>query len=300
VPSSAGASLGRALSIPEKISAGVGASSNDISIPAVDVDGSTRVVTSPAPIDELHRVLTPLSTNPVSAMTRVHGADGDVVTQANTVENSPNTIASALDDTSVSAAGWAFGEDLNKSGGAQSNTLPNGNVVTGVGIEEDTAQSEHEAFAGTSKFFQANKHLLQSELMRQILAAFHLLFEQSRYFKSIGLNDDLSPWEPLYPKSRDALPMFNSSGKYAVRLFWLGSWRKVFVDDKVPVEESGRPLILSSPNIQELWPLLITKAILKLASTSYRDVEPGIISSAMSPGTSNATNGYSAAGGEMK
>jgi hypothetical protein len=78
-------------------------------------------------------------------------------------------------------------------------------------------------------------------------------------------NSDLLPWENIYPKGKDGLPVYNASGKYAIKLFWIGKWRKVFVDDKVPVDDEGKPLILTSAMAGELWPVLITKAVIKAA-----------------------------------
>lgn len=70
-------------------------------------------------------------------------------------------------------------------------------------------------------------------------------------------------------------------------MFWLGTWRKIYVDDKLPVDlidnvmlpSVVRPkaeLHHSHPNEQvvELWPYLIAKALLKIASlTWYEDEE---------------------------
>lgn len=33
------------------------------------------------------------------------------------------------------------------------------------------------------------------------------------------------------------------TGKYVVRLFWLGAWRKVYVDDYLPIDKSGNILL---------------------------------------------------------
>lgn len=36
---------------------------------------------------------------------------------------------------------------------------------------------------------------------------------------------------------------FCITGKYVVRLFWLGAWRKVYVDDYLPIDKSGNILL---------------------------------------------------------
>ncbi|KAJ3269871.1 hypothetical protein HDV01_000833 [Terramyces sp. JEL0728] len=134
-------------------------------------------------------------------------------------------------------------------------------------VEEDTIFAN-----GTSKLFQANKHLLHSEFMVSLLSALHYFYEHNKTLKTNGLqSDDPMPWENIYPKAKDGLPQYNSSGKYIVKLYWLGSWRKVTVDDKIPLDSQGRPLILSSCPINEIWPMILCKALLKVASLSYKE-----------------------------
>lgn len=108
-------------------------------------------------------------------------------------------------------------------------------------------------------------------------------------------------------------------GKYVVRLFWLGSWRKVYVDDLLPVNSQDQVMLpsvvisalppeafyspetpdLNSPKgkkgksdkestkskeskisgkkpkdtfrVVELWPFLLSKALLKIAGLTWYD-----------------------------
>jgi len=73
-------------------------------------------------------------------------------------------------------------------------------------------------------------------------------------------------WENIYPKGHDGLPTVNPNGKYAVKLFMQGEWRTVFVDDSIPFDNEGRPMLpmsaLEGPT-REIWPLLLCKAVLK-------------------------------------
>jgi hypothetical protein len=147
------------------------------------------------------------------------------------------------------------------------NTGNNGNTIDATTLQDSNLLS------GTSKFFQANRHLLTSELLRNILATYHFLYEHSKLFKAAGLADEFCPWDCLYPKGKDGLPMYNATGKYAVKLYWLGCWRKIIVDDKIPVDDQGKPLLICSPAPNEIWPLLICKAIVKVACTSYKDAD---------------------------
>lgn len=70
-------------------------------------------------------------------------------------------------------------------------------------------------------------------------------------------------WELVYPHAPGTChPVYNPFGKYAVKLFVAGAFRKVVVDDRLPVDVLGRPL-LSTTSLKELWPALIGKAIIK-------------------------------------
>lgn len=77
----------------------------------------------------------------------------------------------------------------------------------------------------------------------------------------------------IYPKSKDGGSVYNPSGKYNVKLYWLGAYRKITVDDRIPVDNQNRPLLVCSPCSTELWPLLVCKALVKLAAQSYRNYE---------------------------
>lgn len=71
-------------------------------------------------------------------------------------------------------------------------------------------------------------------------------------------------WELIYPKDKKSgLPVSNGCGKYYVKCYFMKEWRRVEIDDRIPVDLFGRPLPVGIRPIQ-LWPLLLTKAILKL------------------------------------
>ncbi|CAH2235127.1 jg16118 [Pararge aegeria aegeria] len=79
-------------------------------------------------------------------------------------------------------------------------------------------------------------------------------------------------------------PTLSKNGCYLVRLFYLGAWRCVWVSDLVPVDATDSPLLPFSPLVCQapksgtkpaatvtssyvhLWPLLLCKALLKLAA----------------------------------
>lgn len=73
-------------------------------------------------------------------------------------------------------------------------------------------------------------------------------------------------WENIYPKNKEGKPIHNPSGKYCVRLHIYGSWRKITIDDRLPVDAQGNCLFLQTNNVSELWPLLLMKALCKVST----------------------------------
>jgi hypothetical protein len=96
-------------------------------------------------------------------------------------------------------------------------------------------------------------------------------------FQESMLTHSWRPWEHIYASARQTkggvpsinIPQYNGYGKYAVKLFFMGCWRKVIVDDTMPFDQNGN-LLLPATNLQhELWPMLLTKALLKVAALDY-------------------------------
>merc|ERR1712048_570219 len=77
------------------------------------------------------------------------------------------------------------------------------------------------------------------------------------------------PWQLIWPKDNLKQPTHNAGGKYAVKLFWMGCWRKIIVDGSIPCNESGVPLLPMTIHGCELWPLILSKALIKIASLDY-------------------------------
>ena len=59
--------------------------------------------------------------------------------------------------------------------------------------------------------------------------------------------------------------MVSPSGKYNVRMWIVDRWRRVTVDDRVPLDLFGRALCVGVRPLQ-LWPILLSKAVFKVAS----------------------------------
>ncbi|KAG7303067.1 hypothetical protein JYU34_013091 [Plutella xylostella] len=89
-------------------------------------------------------------------------------------------------------------------------------------------------------------------------------------------------------------PVYSKNGCYLVRLYYIGAWRCVWVNDLVPTDKEGHPLLPFHPIIKPLtsrivkinlppssggtvalWPLLLCKALLKLAAPDMTDAPEG-------------------------
>ncbi|XP_034157735.2 androglobin [Pangasianodon hypophthalmus] len=123
----------------------------------------------------------------------------------------------------------------------------------------------------------ANEHLLSSELMRWFISEIYIVWQVCN--RQAGEDNPLSedatsspwrPWEHIYSlckAAKDHVPLYNVYGKYVVRLYWMGCWRKITIDDLLPFDEKNNLLLPATTNQSELWPMLLAKAVLKLAST---------------------------------
>ena len=74
-------------------------------------------------------------------------------------------------------------------------------------------------------------------------------------------------FELIHPQT-SGLPIISPNGKYHVKLWVMDKWRRVVVDDRVPVDLFGRPLCIASRPLQ-LWPILLSKAIFKVAAAYH-------------------------------
>ncbi|XP_075604574.1 androglobin [Balearica regulorum gibbericeps] len=121
--------------------------------------------------------------------------------------------------------------------------------------------------------FSANEHIFCSELIRWIVSEIYAVW---RIHNENALTNGTStlfwkPWEHIYAlckATKGHMPLYNSYGKYVVKLYWMGCWRKITVDDTMPFNEEDNLLLPATTCQIELWPMLLSKAIIKLANTS--------------------------------
>lgn len=60
--------------------------------------------------------------------------------------------------------------------------------------------------------------------------------------------------------------MQSSSGRYWIKLYWFGKAKKVEIDDRMPCTEFEEFIFPRCTRLEEMWPFLLTKAIVKLFS----------------------------------
>ncbi|XP_053795640.1 androglobin isoform X2 [Vidua chalybeata] len=122
----------------------------------------------------------------------------------------------------------------------------------------------------------ANEHIFCCELMRWIVSEIYALW---RIYNENSLNSETptlvwKPWEHIYAlckATKEHIPQYNKFGKYVLKLYWMGCWRKIIVDDTMPFSEEENLLLPATTCQNELWPMLLSKAIIKLANTSIHE-----------------------------
>ncbi|RWA08027.1 hypothetical protein EKO27_g7093 [Xylaria grammica] len=69
----------------------------------------------------------------------------------------------------------------------------------------------------------------------------------------------------MFPASPDGRPGISTNGRYVFRMFFNGCFRKVVIDDRLPVSSNQRTLyVVDRQNPSLIWPALIEKAYLKI------------------------------------
>ena len=84
-------------------------------------------------------------------------------------------------------------------------------------------------------------------------------------------NDKNNFLRKIYPQDKSGVPKYNPYGLYWVKLFHMGKYRKIVIDDKFPVnKETFENFLPQCSSPYELWPIILTKALIKLYSYKYK------------------------------
>ncbi|ETO67146.1 hypothetical protein F444_15858 [Phytophthora nicotianae P1976] len=98
------------------------------------------------------------------------------------------------------------------------------------------------------------------------MASYFRIVEQL-YDSSKTSNNCMAPflWQAIYPQDNTGQPVYNPGGKYSVKLFVFGRWRRIDIDDKLPLDADGKVIYLASSMKNEIWPSLLVKALYTVA-----------------------------------
>jgi len=86
---------------------------------------------------------------------------------------------------------------------------------------------------------------------------------------------------------------YNPRGRYSLKLYDIENsrWVTIHVDDLIPCDVSTKKPVFASPNGDELWVLLVEKAVAKFCG-SYAGIEGGLVAWALQTLTGNAVLMY--------
>lgn len=125
------------------------------------------------------------------------------------------------------------------------------------------------------QFHKINEQFRSNPIYNSILSTFDILFTNPKWEKDDFNGFGFWEWSPLnhiysVNKIEEGKPhssIINDYGKYIVRLYHSNQWRSITVDDNMPIDIFDKILMphnLDENGVIQLWPILLTKAILKI------------------------------------
>ena len=121
-------------------------------------------------------------------------------------------------------------------------------------------------------------------------------FESAKFVPTTQ-GEPWQPWHHVYGsckagKGQIHKPVYHPFGKYALRLFYFGTWRKIIVDDRIPCDKNGLCMLPVTEIEGELWPILLAKGILKIISQTCSLMDFSLVTcfTGWLPGNVNTAN----------
>ncbi|MCQ2816552.1 MAG: C2 family cysteine protease [archaeon] len=99
------------------------------------------------------------------------------------------------------------------------------------------------------------------ECFRWLASIYQLILD--RNLTDVNTNETI--FQKIYPQ-KNGVPMISKTGKYWVKLYSFGKYRKVEIDDKMPLTKYDHFYLPKCETLDELWPAILTKALLKFFS----------------------------------
>ena len=87
-----------------------------------------------------------------------------------------------------------------------------------------------------------------------------------QFILDLNINDCITLktiFNNIYPQQNGS-PIYNPNGHYAIKLYFMGKPRRIDIDDRMPCNINGEFIFPRCEDLSELWPALLTKALIKL------------------------------------
>ena len=91
------------------------------------------------------------------------------------------------------------------------------------------------------------------------------IFEIIKDRNITDVNSNCTLFQRIFPQE-NGVPIYNPKGIYWIKLYNLGKLRKVIIDDRMPCDKYDRFFLPKCDNLEEIWPAILTKALIKLFS----------------------------------
>lgn len=91
-------------------------------------------------------------------------------------------------------------------------------------------------------------------------------FIKDRSIRDIDTRESI--WQRIYPQE-NGMPVLSPSGKYMVKVRFMGKERIVEVDDRMPCDAKKKLMFPRTYNNFEIWPQILMKALLKVYSYKW-------------------------------